>query len=72
LTPSPEQQAAVDALAAPVEALMGIPQISDPIREGLSTLVEAVPQIMKALDEVAKIHPFIGGASLFSDPMRNP
>ncbi|TBU55048.1 hypothetical protein BD310DRAFT_934540 [Dichomitus squalens] len=30
------------------------------IREGVNTLVDSLPGIVKALDEVAKIHPFIG------------
>jgi hypothetical protein len=71
LTLSPGQQAAVDGLAAPAEALMNTLQISGPIRQGLNTFVEAVPSIMKGLDELAKIHPFIRGASLFSDSVRN-
>ncbi|KAM5533024.1 hypothetical protein V8D89_013292 [Ganoderma adspersum] len=30
------------------------------VREGVSMLVESLPGLVKALDEVAKIHPFIG------------
>ena len=33
------------------------------IREGVNTLVDSLPGLVKALDEVAKIHPFIGSAS---------
>ena len=55
------QQAAVDTLAAPALDLLNTPQIADTIEKGLSTFMEAVPVLMKALDEVAKVHPFISG-----------
>ena len=29
------------------------------IRDGMNTLVEGLPGVLKALDEVANIHPFI-------------
>ena len=53
----------VDALAAPAKALMDTPQIAETIQKGVDTFMEAVPALMKALDEVAKIHPFISGTS---------
>ncbi|PIL33865.1 hypothetical protein GSI_03571 [Ganoderma sinense ZZ0214-1] len=32
------------------------------VREGVNMLVESLPGLVKALDEVAKLHPFIGVA----------
>jgi len=61
LTLSPGQEAVVDTLAAPVKALLDTPQIADAIQKGVNTFMEAVPSLMKALDEVAKVHPFISG-----------
>lgn len=52
----------VDTLAVPAKALIDVPQIAETIQEGINTFMEAVPVLMKALDEVAKIHPFISGA----------
>jgi len=51
----------VNALAMPVKALANAPQIADAIEKGVGTFMEAVPTLMKALDEVAKVHPFISG-----------
>jgi hypothetical protein len=34
------------------------------IEHGLNTFMEGIPVLMNALDEVAKLHPFIGGTSL--------
>lgn len=68
---SPEQQTVVDTLAVPVRALMDTPQITETIREGVNTFMETVPVLMKALDEVAKVHPFIYGASILSLSVRN-
>jgi len=31
------------------------------IEEGVNTFMETVPSLIKALDEVAKVHPFISG-----------
>ena len=55
------EQGAVNTLAVPVQALANTAQISDAIEKGVNTFMEAVPALMKALDEVAKIHPFISG-----------
>ena len=51
----------IDTLGKPVKALLDTSQIADAIEEGVNTFMEAVPSLMKALDEVAKIHPFING-----------
>ena len=51
----------VDILAAPAKALLDAPHIADTIEKGVNTFMETVPSLMKALDEVAKIHPFISG-----------
>lgn len=59
------QQAVVDTLAVPAKALMDTPQIAESIQKGVNTFMEAVPILMKALDEVAKVHPFISGAGPF-------
>jgi hypothetical protein len=42
-------------------ALVNTPQIADAIEKGVNTFMEAVPALMKVLDEVAKVHPFISG-----------
>lgn len=59
------QQTVVDTLAVPAKALMDTPQIAESIQKGVNTFMEAVPILMKALDEVAKVHPFISGAGPF-------
>ena len=62
LTPSPGQQTVVETIAAPAKALIDATQIADKIHKGVDTFMEAVPALMRGLDEVAKIHPFISGA----------
>ena len=54
----------VDALAVPAKALANTTQVTDLIQKGGNTFMEAVPSLVRALDEVAKIHPFIGGKHL--------
>ena len=61
VTLSDGQQAVVDTLAVPAKALLATPQIADTIEKGVNAFMEAVPVLMSALDEVAKIHPFISG-----------
>ena len=61
VTLSDGQQAVVDTIAAPAKALLDTPQIADAIEKGVNAFMEAVPVLMSALDEVAKIHPFISG-----------
>jgi len=51
-------------LAAPAKALLETPQIAQTIQKGVNAFMEVAPSLVRALDEVAKIHPFIGGASL--------
>jgi len=61
VTLSDGQRAVVNTLAVPVKALANTPQITDAIVKGVGAFMEAVPTLMKALDEVAKVHPFISG-----------
>lgn len=61
VTLSDGHQAVVDVLAVPAKALMDTPQIADGIEKGVSMFMEAVPVIMKTLDGLADIHPFIAG-----------
>ena len=61
VTLSDGQQAVVNTLATPAKALMNAPWIADDIEKGVNTFMETVPVLMKALDEVAKVHPFIAG-----------
>ena len=63
--PSPEQWMVVETLATPAKALIDTSQVAEAINKGVNTFMEAVPPLMKALDEVAKIHPFIAGANQF-------
>ena len=62
----------VDTLAVPAKALMDVPQISETIRKGVNAFMKAAPVLMKALDEVAKIHPFISGARPFHHRFEMP
>ena len=61
VTLSDGHQVVVNTLAVPVEALANAPQIADAIEKGVNTFMEAVPVLVKVLDEVAKVHPFISG-----------
>jgi len=61
VTLSDGQQVVVSTLAVPAKALASTPEIADAIEKGVNTFMEAVPALMKALDEVAKVHPFIYG-----------
>ena len=54
----------VDALTVTAKALADTTQVADVIQKGVNTFMEAVPSLVRALDEVAKIHPFIGGKHL--------
>ena len=62
---SSEQQTVLKTLATPAKALMDSSQIAGAVHKGVDAFMEAVPPLMKILDEVAKIHPFIQGASPF-------
>ena len=57
-------QTVVNTLVVPVKALMDTSHIADNIRKGVNTFIEAAPILMKTLDDVARIHPFIGGANV--------
>ena len=61
MTLSDGQQEVVNTLSVPAQALANVPQIADAIEKGVNTFMEAVPTLMKVLDDVAKIHPFISG-----------
>ena len=61
LTLSPGQDAVIGTLEAPAIALPDASQVADVIEKGANTFMETVPSLIKALDEVAKIHPFISG-----------
>ena len=62
MTLSPGQQTVVETLAAPAKALIDASQIAEKIHKGVDAFMEAVPPLMRALDELAKIHPFVSGA----------
>ncbi|KAF9644577.1 hypothetical protein BDM02DRAFT_928516 [Thelephora ganbajun] len=64
LSLSPGQQTVVDTLGVPAKALMDASHIAETIHNGVNMLMEAVPSLMRALDEVAKVHPFIAVAVL--------
>jgi len=64
------EQAVVDTLATPAMALVNAPQIADAIEKGVNAFMETVPVLMKALDEVAKVHPFISGKDESAMDMR--
>lgn len=69
VTLSPGQQTVIDTLVVPVKALMDTPEIAENIQKGVNTFMEAVPVLIKALDEVAKVHPFISGAIPLLSPI---
>ena len=48
-------------LPVQVSAVADTSQIAAAIEEGVNTFMETVPALIKALDEVAKVHPFISG-----------
>lgn len=53
-------------------ALLDTSQVADIIEKGVNTFMEAVPSLMKALDEVAKVHPFISGEPrLFNERIKS-
>lgn len=49
---------------------MDTPQIAEAIQKGVKAFMEAVPPLLKALDEVAKTYSFISGAGPFWGSMR--
>jgi hypothetical protein len=55
------QEAVANTLAVPAKALMDTRQVADAVEKGVNTFMEAVPALMAALDEIAKVHPFISG-----------
>jgi len=61
VTLSVGEQEVMNTLAAPAQALVGTVQIADTIERGVNAFMETVPVLMKALDEIAKVHPFISG-----------
>ena len=61
--PSDGQLSVANTLAVPVKARADTSQVANAIEKGINAFVEAVPVLMKALDEVAKAHPFISGMS---------
>jgi hypothetical protein len=65
LAPPPGQQIVV------TKASMDTPEIADAILKGVNTFMEAVPPLLKSLDEVAKVHPFVSGAGNFLQPTRD-
>ena len=48
-----------EAAASPTKDI--VEDVVETIRNGLDTFLEECPVLMKALDELAKIHPAIGG-----------
>ena len=61
MTLSPGQGVLVGALAEPAKVLLEVSQVADVVEKGVNTFMEAVPVLVKMLDEVARIHPFISG-----------
>jgi hypothetical protein len=51
----------VNTLLVPVQALVNTSGLAEAIEKGVNGFMEAVPTLMKALDEVSKVHPFISG-----------
>ena len=48
-------------IAAPIIPVIQASGAVDAIQKGMSGFMEGFPSLMKALDEVAKIHPFVAG-----------
>jgi len=55
------QRAVVNTVAAPSKALIDIPRIADAIENGVNTFMEFAPGLIRTLDGIAQLHPFIGG-----------
>lgn len=52
----------VQTYMQPVTQALTASGVVDTLKSGLSTFMEDIPWLMKGLDEVAKIHPFVAGA----------
>ena len=50
---------------APVKVLVETTGIAEAIEKGINGFLEGMPILMKALDEVGNIHPFVKGAHCF-------
>ncbi len=48
-------------IVQPTQATIDVGGVVQGIKNGLDSFMEDLPWIMKGLDEVAKIHPFLGG-----------
>jgi hypothetical protein len=45
----------------PVALLQQSGPVGDAIQNGINTFLDGMPVLMKALDEISKLHPFVGG-----------
>lgn len=54
-------QTVINTVMAPLQALAESSGVAEAIEKGVNGFLEAMPTLMKALDEVAKVHPFISG-----------
>lgn len=61
LTLSDGQQAVDDTTPVQVPIFASTSKIAAAIEEGVSDFMETVPALIRVLDEVAKVHPFISG-----------
>ena len=48
-------------MAQPIVSVIQASGAVDVIKKGLNSFMEDIPWLMKSLDEVAKLHPFVGG-----------
>ena len=69
LEPSSGKQTTLNMLVFPTKASMDTSQIAEDIRNGTNTLMKVVPSLIKTLDEVAKVHPFIRGTQFLFAPL---
>ena len=53
----------IQGLASPLQLAMST-EPGKAIRHTISTIVDGIPALLKVLDDVAQIHPFIGSQSL--------
>ena len=59
-----DSQGVVAKYIAPIKNILDASGATQAIQSGLTSFMEDIPWLMKALDEVARIHPVVTGALL--------
>jgi hypothetical protein len=56
-----DAQTVMNTIKTPINALLATPNVASDIDQGVNTFLAVFPPVMKALDAVGKVHPFING-----------